>query len=84
MHLVVANLLHNRKDVVTLVEPLGAAAAGAAAAGPAGGGAAAAVEDQAEGVRTVELRRPPLEHDIERLLIEEVAARHRAFFGKAA
>ncbi|KAG2425384.1 hypothetical protein HXX76_013798 [Chlamydomonas incerta] len=86
VHLVVANLLHNRKDVVTLVEPLAAAAAAGAAAAdyPAGDSAAAAAEDAAEGVRTVVLQRPSAEPDIERLLIKEVAARHQAFVSEAA
>jgi hypothetical protein len=53
VHLVVANLLHNRKDEVMLVEPAGAAV----------------------------LRRPTGEEDIERLLVAEVAQRHRAFIG---
>jgi hypothetical protein len=71
VHLVVANLLHNRKDVVTLVEP-GVAATAAGVEGQAG--------TLADGsARAEEIRRPAGDTDIERLLVAAVAARHRAF-----
>ncbi|KXZ55045.1 hypothetical protein GPECTOR_3g204 [Gonium pectorale] len=99
VHLVVANLLHNRKDVVTLVEPARAAAAGRDGAsaqgqsaaetvltgggggpiGTKGYGAEAADGGAAVALNVVELRRPNDEPDIERLLVGEVATRHRAF-----
>ncbi|KAG2493977.1 hypothetical protein HYH03_007904 [Edaphochlamys debaryana] len=86
VHLVVANLLHNRKDVVTLVEHQEAQAAAAAAAAGAGEAAAGAgaglgaeMGQEDGGVRAVELHRPAEEADIERLLVGAVAARHAAF-----
>ncbi|GLI60451.1 hypothetical protein VaNZ11_002608 [Volvox africanus] len=104
VHLVVANLLHNRKDVVTLVEPSAGQAHRAVGSqsssavddgnqdnggdgegegeGDGGGGVEGGIA--AVGARVTEVRRPAADSDIERLLVAEVAARHRAFYAAAA
>ncbi|PNH10379.1 Phosphopantothenate--cysteine ligase 1 [Tetrabaena socialis] len=114
VHLVVANLLHNRKDVVTLVElqaadamphPTASTSATDAAGGTGALGERAAAgvvehgstspvagtrcgaEGEAghvgaaapDGIRTVELLRPRDQADIERMLVAQVAKRHREF-----
>ncbi|GIL85353.1 hypothetical protein Vretimale_10645 [Volvox reticuliferus] len=92
VHLVVANLLHNRKDVVTLVEPAAgqasrlvgsqSAAIGNGDQDDSGGGVDGGAA--ASWARVTEVRRPAVDPDIERLLVTEVAARHRAFRAAAA
>lgn len=77
VHLVVANLLHTRKDEVTLVE----ARKGGGRSSDSRSGQPDACPHACE---TTVLRRPAHEGDIERLLVAEVARRHSAFRTAAA
>lgn len=92
MHLVLANLLHNRKDVVTLVERAqaqGGKAQGGSAAEEDGGDDDELAQGESSGLQAplavgavdlsaVRVERPADEPDIERLLVHEVVQRHTA------
>ncbi len=74
--MVVANLLHKRKDEVTLLERRNDGCMDGMGEVPPSKGSMA--------VTIWQVHRPQGEPDIERLLVAEVAARHRAFREAAA